>query len=189
MSKESKDRRLDPRAAPVASLCRDGDTLLGAWPLAQLPRLSQSLFDAPAADERVSWQARFGQDTPVGSAPRPWLELEARTHVTLQCQRCLLALQEPLVMQRRFLFVASEAEAERLDADSDDDHLALVPRLDLLSLVEDELILELPLVPRHEGVCPEPLPLAEPGAEPAELRPNPFAALAALRKPGSGGQP
>jgi len=53
--------------------------------------------------------------------------------------------------------------------------------------VEDELILELPLVPRHEGVCPEPLPFpgaADAAEEPAVERPNPFAALAALRKPG-----
>lgn len=182
----NKERRLDPRAAPLASLCRDGETLLGAWPLAQLPRLSHSLFDAPSADDRVSWQARFGQDSPVGSPPQPWLEVEARTHVTLQCQRCLQALQEPLAMQRRFLFVASEAEAERLDADSEDDHLVLVPRLDLLSLVEDELILELPLVPRHDGRCPEPLPQTEAAEDAAEVRPNPFAVLAALRKPGSG---
>lgn len=183
----SKDRRIDPRTAATAALCRDGETLLGAWPLAQLPRLSASLFDPPAADDRVSWQARFGQDSPAGSAPQPWLEIEARIHVTLQCQRCLQAMQEPLALQRRFLFVATEAEAEALDADRDDDHLVQVPRLDLLLLVEDELILELPLVPRHEGVCPEPLPF--PGAsdaaeEPADERPNPFAALAALRKPG-----
>ena len=91
-------------------------------------------------------------------------------------------------MQRRFLFVGSEAEAEQLDAESDDDHLVLMPRLDLLLLVEDELILELPLVPRHEGVCPEPLPfpdVADAAEEPADARPNPFAALAALRKPGA----
>lgn len=182
----ARERRIDLQAAPVAALCRDGETLLGAWPLAELPRLAESLFVAPAATEHASWQARFGQDQPVGRPPESWLELEAHTHVTLQCQRCLQALQQPLAMQRRFRFVASEAEAERLDADSDDDHLVMQPRLDLRALVEDELILELPLVPRHEGTCPEPLPLATaPAAEP-EARPNPFAALAALRKPGDG---
>jgi uncharacterized protein len=180
----ARERAPDPLAAPVAALCRDGDTLLGAWPVAAMPRLVESLFDAPGADDRVSWQARFGQETPVGRAPEAWLELEARTHVTLQCQRCLLALQHGLVLQRRFCFVATEAEAERLDAESDDDHLVLQPRLDLRALIEDELILELPLVPRHEGICPEPLP--EPLAPEAEPRPNPFAALAALKKPGTG---
>ena len=179
----ARERRTDPLAVPAAALCHDGETLLGAWPLADLPRLAASLFVPPAADERVGWQARFRQVEPVGSPPQQWLELEAHAHVTLQCQRCLQALQQPLSLERRFRFVGSEAEAERLDADSDDDHL-LEPRLDLRALVEDELILELPLVPRHEGRCPQPLPQPE-AAEPAgETRPNPFAALAALRKAG-----
>jgi len=183
----SRERRTDPLAVPVAALCRDGETLLGAWSLAELPRLAASLFVPPAADERAGWQARFSQMEPVGSPPQLWLNVEAHAHVTLQCQRCLQALHEPLAMQRRFRFVASEAEAERLDAESDDDHLVLEPRLDLRALVEDELILELPIVPRHEGECPEPLPLAAVPADETEARPNPFAALAALRKPGGGG--
>ena len=41
-----------------------------------------------------------------------------------------------------------------------------------------ELILALPLVPRHES-CPQPLPV--PAAEPEEPAPNPFAALSRLR--------
>jgi uncharacterized protein len=180
----ARERRTDPLAAPAAALCRDGETLLGAWPLADLPRLAASLFLPPAADERVGWQARFSQVEPVGSPPQQWLELEAHAHVTLQCQRCLQALQRPLSLERRFRFVGSEAEAERLDADSEDDHLVMTVRLDLRALVEDELILELPLVPRHESPCPQPLPRPEPGEPAGEARPNPFAALAALRKAG-----
>lgn len=183
----ARDRRTDPLAAPVAALCRDGETLRGAWLLAQLPRLAASLWAPPAADEQVGWQARFSQAQPAAGSPQLWLELEAHTHVTLQCQRCLQALQQPLALQRRFCFVASEADAERLDAESDDDHLVMTARLDLRALVEDELILELPIVPRHEGRCPEPLPLAPAAADEAEARPNPFAALAALRKAGDGG--
>ena len=57
--------------------------------------------------------------------------------------------------------------------------LALEPALDLQSLVEDELLLALPLVPRHE-VCPEPLPLEPEPAAPAAA--HPFAALAALKR-------
>jgi uncharacterized protein len=183
----ARERRTDPLAAPVAALCRDGETLLGAWPLAELPRLAGSLFVAPAAAEHVSWQARFGQELPVGRPPQPWLELEAHAHVTLQCQRCLQALPQALALQRRFRFVASEDEAERLDAESDDEHLVLLPRLDLRALLEDELILELPLVPRHDGSCPEPLPLTAAPPPVPEARPNPFAALAALRNGGKAG--
>jgi uncharacterized protein len=89
-------------------------------------------------------------------------------------------------VQRRFRFVRNEDEAARLDEESEDDVLALPARLDLQALLEDELILALPIVPRH-ALCPEPLPL--PAAEPLDEEapaPNPFAALAALRRPPGG---
>jgi len=73
-----------------------------------------------------------------------------------------------------------------LDADSDVDVLALSRSVDLRELVEDELLLAMPLVPRHE-VCPAPLlaPQADVAFEEAEQdRPNPFAALAALKGKG-----
>ena len=49
-------------------------------------------------------------------------------------------------------FVDGEAQAEALDADSEDDVLALAPALDLRTLVEDELLLAWPIVPRHDAV-------------------------------------
>jgi uncharacterized protein len=96
-------------------------------------------------------------------------------------------MSETLRVQRRFRFMRSEEEALRLDEDSEDDVLVLPARLDLLELLEDELILALPIVPRHE-VCPTPLPMpvqAEAAEAPA---PNPFAALAALRGRGTQGE-
>ena len=59
--------------------------------------------------------------------------------------------------------------------------LALTPALDLADLIEDELLLALPLVPRHD-VCPAPLPVPDNADVPEEDEPvNPFAALAALK--------
>lgn len=178
----TRPRSTDPRAVPVAALARDGEALAGEQPLAAMARLAASLFEVPTTDAAAAWQARFGQDMRPGAEPQAWLELEARAHVVLQCQRCLKALPVALSVERRFQFVASEAEAEKLDADSDDDLLVLAPRLNLAELLEDELILALPLVPRHEADCPQPLaaPAVAPAAEPE--RPNPFAALAALRR-------
>jgi uncharacterized protein len=82
-------------------------------------------------------------------------------------------------------FVQGEALAEQLDEDSEDDVLALGPPLDLHELIEDELILALPLVPRHDQ-CPQPLPMHHDGVQtPADETPtHPFAALAALRRKG-----
>jgi uncharacterized protein len=83
-------------------------------------------------------------------------------------------------------FVGDEAQAEALDEHSDDDVLALSAALDLHALVEDELILALPLVPRHAR-CPQPLPMSAGEADMASAQgPSAFAALAGLRKKGEG---
>ena len=50
--------------------------------------------------------------------------------------------------------------------------------------MEDELLMELPVVPRH-GVCPDPVKMQAEDADfeaAQESRPNPFAALATLQK-------
>ncbi|MEQ1804240.1 MAG: YceD family protein, partial [Burkholderiaceae bacterium] len=97
----------------------------------------------------------------------------------LVCQRCLEPVTAALDVQRSFRFVEGEAAAAELDAQCEDDVLALTRELDLHELLEDELLLCLPLVPKHEQ-CPQPLP--EAAAGPGPDRANPFAALAALKR-------
>lgn len=168
----------DPHRLDLLRFAESGGVLEGAWGAEAFPRMAA---DAPPTGA-IAWSAR-GERRPVtGGPPETWLHLQARATVRLECQRCLGPLDEALTVQRSFRFVADEGEAERLDEASDDDVLALPPRgrLDLLPLVEDELILALPLVPRHE-TCPEPLPLPadEPEEAPVE---HPFAALTALKR-------
>ncbi len=114
-----------------------------------------------------------------GAETQTWLHVEAETRVTLECQRCLRLVDVELKVSRSFLFVSGEDAAARLDTDSEDDVLALTRALDLRELIEDELLLALPIVPRHE-VCPTPL-RAPVGDEVADTKPNPFAVLMALK--------
>lgn len=109
---------------------------------------------------------------------QPTLHLVADATVWLECQRCLQAMRVPLHVDRRLFFVEGEDAAAALDTDSEDDVLTLEPAIDLRALVEDELLLALPLVPRHDA-CPEPLPLRVED-DPPETE-HPFAALAALK--------
>lgn len=180
--------RWDPRALDIAALCRDGAALEGAAALSELSRLAASLHGTSHDAAAVGWTAQAWLEPVTGGEPERWLRLTAQAQVGLQCQRCLQALPQTIVVERRFRFVRTEAEAERLDEELEDDVLVMPPRLDLLELLEDELLLGLPLVPRHEPDCPQPLPrpaAAPAGATPA---PNPFAKLAALRTaPGNGG--
>ncbi|ALT76206.1 YceD family protein [Paucibacter sp. KCTC 42545] len=176
-----------PRKLDVAAFARDGATLTGEWSAAELQRLADSgAPEAPAASwPAVRWILTGERREPRGAEAQVWLHLEAEAQVSLTCQRCLQPVQEALSLSRWYRFARNESEAAELDADSEDDVLVLSRSLDALEMVEDELLLSLPLVPRHE-VCPQPLlvPQDEAADEPeaAEERPHPFAALAALKK-------
>jgi len=184
-------RQADPRKLDVAAAAAESLVLEGRWPLAGFERLIEGA-DGAAQDGEVHWSARAQERPVAGSEPEIWLHLAARARVRRECQRCLQPVALELEVARALRFVADEATAEALDAESEDDVLALPRRLDLHALVEDELLLALPLVPMHVQ-CPQPLPTSA-GDAPAQAssapEANPFAVLAGLkRRHGNGGRP
>jgi len=183
-----KSRAADPRHLDVEAFAKEAGELDGEWPLPALVRLADAAHAEarPSEADPVSWHAKGERRTVRGGEPQTWLHLRADARLSLVCQRCLGPVDARIESQRSFLFVAGEDAAAQLDADSEDDVLALTRSLDLRELVEDELLLALPLVPRHE-LCPEPLPVPDDAPEAADERPNPFAALAALKRGGSSG--
>lgn len=176
-------KEFDPTRLDVAAWAREGQPLEGRWLLGELRRLSESTVSPPgdAAQEPVQWRAE-GESVPrAGGDPQLWLHLHAQGAVWLQCQRCLQPMREALEVERSFRFVRNETEAEEEDLESEEEVLALQRSLNLQELIEDEMILSLPLVPRHE-VCPEPLPLPKDEPEAQEPKSNPFAKLAVLKR-------
>ena len=175
-------RPTDPRRLDVAAFAEGAGRIEGEWPLSALPRLAESADGRSAddADAPVTWRVR-GEARKVNAAPaQAWLHLDAAAQVALLCQRCLNPVRVNVVAQRSFRFVHDEEAAAELDEHSEDDVLVLTRALDVQDLVEDELLLGLPLVPKHT-VCPQPLPAPDgAGDEPAD-RPHPFAALASLK--------
>ena len=177
-----KARGFDPLRLDVGAFAKEGGRLEGDWPLPELARLADAAApEAPARDaDTVRWQARGESRAVHGGPAQAWLHLEAGTKIALQCQRCLQPVPMTLAARRSFLFVPGEATAAELDAESEDDVLALTRALDLRALVEDELLLVLPLVPRHDR-CPSPLVASQEDGTPVEVPPHPFAALASLK--------
>ena len=156
--------------------------------MAQLDRLAESALAEPesgteaVAGREVSWQVRGELRALRGGDSQIWLHTIAGAELPLECQRCLKPVVTTVDARRSFLFVRGEDTAAQLDADSEHDVLALTRALDLRELIEDELLLALPLVPRHE-VCPSPLTMSAADDEPAaETPPHPFAGLAALKR-------
>ncbi len=77
-------------------------------------------------------------------------EVSVAAEVTLLCQRCLAPLSWPLASTGRAALVASAAEADQVP-ETLESVLAPEYRISIRDLVEEELLLALPLVPRHEN--------------------------------------
>lgn len=105
---------------------------------------------------------------------------EAHAQVSLTCQRCLEPVQVSLDIDFRLALVGEEEEAEKLS--DDEDYLVVgYETVSLQDIVEDELILALPLVATHEdcdavSFVQEALPV-----EVAPKKENPFQMLADLK--------
>jgi uncharacterized protein len=186
----SSHRAFDPHRLDMAGFALAEGRLQGDLPLARFPRLLQDALplaaDSPA--QSVAWSACGSRKSVVGGEDEIRLHLQAGTAVQLTCQRCLQPMTVQIDVRPILRFVRGEAQAEALDEDSDEDVLALTPALDLLPLIEDELILGLPLVPRH-GICPQPLPMSagEEALGEADDEEHAFAGLASLLRDGRGG--
>jgi uncharacterized protein len=177
MSHEFVAHRLD-----VKALAKAGAVLSGQDSLTRFERLLAETGSA-GASRLVHWEARGEARTDASGHAQIWLHLQAEVSLPLTCQRCLMPVDVALAVDRSFRFVATEAQAEAEDEEAEEDVLALSRDFNLHELIEDELLMELPLVPRHE-VCPAPVKLAVQDAdfEAAEAeKPNPFAALASLK--------
>jgi len=144
----------------------------GHLPLSTLPRLAGLLFDS---EGEVRFSLGFDRDA-LGIA---YAELELETVLPLQCQRSLQRFGFPVEMHQRLGLIRKEADEAGLPPGYEP---LLVPEsgeLRASELIEDELILVIPVVP-VDPACPEvtpPTPVAD-----APERPHPFAALAALKQ-------
>jgi len=171
-------RKPDSSRLDVAALAAEGASLSGQYAAAELPRWLAMQSPATGTEpEPVHWHVRGEQRRVGGQSPQIWLRLHVTTTAWPTCQRCLQPFSQPLEVDRVLRFVDGEAQAEALDAKSEDDVLALAPALDLRSLAEDELLLAWPIVPRHPECSFPPHRDVDDDSTGAA----PFAALASLK--------
>lgn len=178
-----------PERLDVAGLALVNGRLQGSDLLQKYKRLMQETSGDRAdlgSKIKVEWQAQGDQGGQVegsGAAPQVWLHLQAKTHLPQVCQRCLADVDLALEVDRSYRFVVDEATAEAQDDESEEDVLALSREFNLMELIEDELLMALPLVPRHE-MCPvQPkMTVSDDDFESTSGdKPNPFAVLGSLK--------
>lgn len=155
-------------------LARHRRVIEGELPVEQLARLAASVAQ-PTGTLRFRIVGGFDDQGRAGA------RLRLNGELALACQRCGAPLAFRLERDAAFRFVASEEELNALPIDDDDDAEAIVAghSTDLAAWIEDEVILSLPLVPRHDE-CLTNVTVAGKEAA-AEERPNPFAVLAHLK--------
>jgi uncharacterized protein len=144
---------------------RDGGELRGTLDLIGLPRLA----DTPCKTSGIAFFLRGG----MNSAGKASIEVKANGRLELVCQRCLGPLDVDVDVDVSLelcadLDVIAQAEDEV-------DRVLAKPEMSVAGLVEDEILLVLPQVPRHDSCGVEEL-MAEP------RKASPFGVLAALKK-------
>lgn len=139
----------------------------GRLDLESLPRLAQSGCSGSVVDFVLTGE--------INERGKPGLRLAVRASVRLECQRCLGNVDLALQLDSQLELAANEAEI--LAADDEVERVVAGHEMRVADLVEEELILALPMAPRHEQ-CLAAIE-AEGGGKPSA-----FEALGALRKRG-----
>ena len=162
----------DRAVVDSVAFARESGELRAMVAVAALVRLQDALFDQSGA---IAYEL-------VGNVDRdgkPLLRLALGGELVLRCQRCLGPVRFRLEAVRNFVLVpAGRVLSDPADEAEDTEQLHADAKLDVIALVEDEVILGLPMVAGHEeGTCAPPLPKAQAGK-----RDSPFSALAALKR-------
>ena len=135
--------------------------------VAQLPRLAEILVNQEKS------QVQFQLLGTGKQFRQPSLHLNITANLVVICQRCLDEMVVNLNLNFNYLFSSIEiSEAEEND---EIDWLEANPEMDVCELIEDELLLALPIAPTHAHDCSK---LNTQSGD----KPNPFAALKGLIK-------
>ena|SRR5690606_31368763 len=163
-------------------LTRLGSTVRGQAPIASFTRLTADLPEQ--SDTSVEWAVTGETD----ARHQRFLRVAVKAAPMLECQRCLQPFEWQVETENRLQVMKSESDLDVEgvhDAEPDEliERIVGSARLDVLELVEDEIILGLPYVPKHD-VCPSlpESPVQEEQSESESGKPSPFAVLSQLKK-------
>lgn len=148
-------------------------------PVSELPGVGESVA---AGGGPLQARLVFGREQGL-----PVVDIDVSGAVRLQCQRCMRGFEQPLDLHSRVVLLLTEQDADRAPP-SLETFLAQEGRVSAAALVSEEVLLAIPLAPRHEDqaqcAVETAAATAAPAAEVAEEAGTrrPFAELQALLK-------
>ncbi|MGB4811098.1 MAG: YceD family protein [Methylophilaceae bacterium] len=160
------------------------ETLTGHLLPADCPRLQDPQLDATAKSNMAD-SIKFKLTGQSNAAKQYYLLCHIEANLTTICQRCLNEMPLKLVLDFKYLISDAKVDhalselaldAQDFDAQDDVDFQPANQAMDVVTLIEDELIMALPIAPTHEDNCSS---LVTQSGE----KPNPFAVLKGLIKP------
>jgi uncharacterized protein len=143
-------------------------TLAGEIDAAKCERLAETLMPS-GKDAHI----RFKLTGAAKQLRNPSLHLHIEAKLPVACQRCL---DEMLVhLNLDFDYIICNEMPLETDENDDTDWLEAAPEMNLQELIEDELLLAMPIAPMHDHDC------SKQSTQSGE-KPNPFAVLKGLIK-------
>jgi len=125
-------------------------------------------------------ELRYRVHASLDSARRRVVSCIINGFVFLTCQKTFEAFRHEVAIDDRLVLVGSEEELPPFEEEGDrEDFVVATAPVDVRGLVEEAVILSLPMVPRKPGLESD----GEEGGQETG-KPSPFAALAGLKRPG-----
>ena len=160
------------------AFAKKNEHIEGVLSLADCPRLDELLKASTDPKVNRSVAISYMMEGKTDAVGQHLLHLAISADITPSCQRCLNAM--PLMLNLNFNYLigeVSDTDVEAVDVDNSDEYdlQQANKTMDLTALIEDEVIMAMPIAPMHEEGC---VALATQSGE----KPNPFAALKALIK-------
>ncbi|UNU72714.1 YceD family protein [Moraxella nasovis] len=144
----------------------------------EFERLSKQVYFSENANPKLSVNVQLAKKDGV-----LWLTYDVQGDILLSCQRCLEPIAFDVTGEYRLAILANEHETSRiggaefvlLDEVCPSESRKMLP---IKALLEDELLLALPLSPRHDD-CTTPIDASD--HDENQEQDNPFAVLSALK--------
>jgi uncharacterized protein len=167
MKRRSPPHFIDPERLTSDPMTWEADVVPG-----RLPRLAESLANG---DGNLHYRVQARLD----SQRRKVVSCIIEGFVFLTCQSSLDTFRHPVSIDDRLVLVDDESHLPPIEEESDtEDYLVADEPLDVLELVEDAVILALPMMPRKPGLEGEEAK----GTAPRDPGASPFAKLSSLKK-------
>ncbi len=145
----------DPKALSRIDFCAPQSYQgSGFLEISALPRVAEEASSIEPGDG-FQWEVKTHFVDSPGSESQQTLELAVKGRIHLVCQSCLRDCGLDLAQKSRFVLVATEEEADAFPMEDDQQEpLVASQHFDLLGLIEDEILLSMPLILKHpEGAC------------------------------------